>query len=56
MKKITIELDEVVYEYLAHCARMTGQSIEMLAAGAIGNLVIGLEDQICKLFLEDKEI
>lgn len=53
MKSITIELDETVYDWLNRISQVTGKSVEVLARGAIGNVIIALEDQIHASFSEE---
>ena len=51
-RQFTIELDEMVCLWLEHISQITGQPIEKLIAVRMGNLMIALEDDICKAFTE----
>ena len=55
MKKIEIELDETVYEWLCYISSITGVSVERLVSGSVGNIIIDLEAELHHTFLEKKE-
>jgi len=55
MNRFTIELDEMVCVWLNHISQITGEPIEKLISNGIGNLMIALEDDVLKNFLEFTE-
>ena len=55
MKKIEIELDETVYEWLNHISSITGASVEQLVSSSVGNIIIDLEAEIYNAFLEQEK-
>ena len=50
MKQFTIEFDEMICEWLAHIAELTGKSIENIIVDVMYNQVTELEDKISKSF------
>ena len=52
MKQFQIELDEVVCQWLAHIAEVTGQSVENVISNAINQQIASLEENIIKTFTD----
>ena len=52
VKQFQIELEEVAYQWLAHIAEVTGQSIENVIANGIYEQVAGLEECVNKSFAD----
>ena len=52
MKQFQIELDEVVCQWLAHIAEVTGQPVERVISNAINQQVVRLEERVMKTFTE----
>ena len=55
MKQFTIELDEMICNWLEHISEVTGKPIENIIASGISNKMIELEDVICSAFTEAVE-
>jgi hypothetical protein len=50
MKQFTVELDEMVYCWLEHISRVTGETVEKIISNGIYHQVTMLEVHAAKMF------